>query len=585
MATLTIQSGIETGTIVDYGFENGVHGTALSSGIWSTIGSPARKEYTSAYSAIGLKSAWLQAPASAYAGVYESQSSGMTADTAEIRWWVRFPTDTSIVAFADQSDSSNQPFHLRFGNTAGVLHVYTDRTATGYTTSGYTSIATGLTSGWYQFRVVFNFTGNTYQFYYRTYLYGAWIPCKAAGAPNYNIPMRGTNDITQNGGFSAQPYNSAQVWIDDFRYSNTGISEDTSTKDCIICGDPAFAGYNYGRASNNVGCLSTTNFKYRALLWFDLTSIPKESVTSAALDLYHYSTVPAGATPMSTSVYRITQNVNWGEGNKTGAAATTGEATWNSYYHSSGPWSSPGLYPNSVSTTALATITPTQATAHWETWSLDPTEVGKMCGSSPTYPNVGFMLKTTESAVICAVLLSRDNAATPSLRPKLTLTYTLPTQTITSPLDGVVKAVMTAANNLDASILARYNVQSEVGGQIQVRELLEQYVLGTLVNRAAAQHGVDARVLARSVSQNLLDGTILACFIAEHGLLGTVKKIDAIAHSISGRVGIRVPYHRMSGGVVEALHLSGGPISTSGRCCGEFETEVSESGSMNNDYE
>ena len=84
----------------------------------------------------------------------------------------------------------------------------------------------------------------------------------------------------------------------------------------------------------------------RALLAFDLSSIPTEAVVTAVRLTMNMSKTAAGAT--TVSLHRVV--VDWGEGSSNatdrgggqGAAATTGDATWIHTFFASGTWSSPG---------------------------------------------------------------------------------------------------------------------------------------------------------------------------------------------------------------------------------------------------
>ena len=52
-----------------------------------------------------------------------------------------------------------------------------------------------LPTGWTQYKITLNFTTDTYTFSTRPNAADAWVPMKAAAAPDYNIPMRGSGDV------------------------------------------------------------------------------------------------------------------------------------------------------------------------------------------------------------------------------------------------------------------------------------------------------------------------------------------------------------------------------------------------------
>ncbi|MBI5231553.1 MAG: hypothetical protein HY876_05235, partial [Coriobacteriales bacterium] len=69
------------GTLIDSGFESGTDGSVLGSP-WSLVGAPTRAEYDSARAKSGSLSAWVQGPAAAIGGVYETASGAMTSNGA-----------------------------------------------------------------------------------------------------------------------------------------------------------------------------------------------------------------------------------------------------------------------------------------------------------------------------------------------------------------------------------------------------------------------------------------------------------------------------------------------------------------------
>ncbi|NTW61849.1 hypothetical protein HGB25_00315 [Candidatus Saccharibacteria bacterium] len=223
---------IESGNIVDYGFENGSDAADLNSSIWISSGAPQRREYDTLRASVGSKSAWIQGPTSASnAGVYESVSGGMVTNASEIRFWLYFDTTSDSRIIEDYSSglsAADRCFYLQFDNTGGI-NVSTDRAGNpnGYTTATFTNVGT-YTTGWTQFQIIYSFTGSnaqTYTLSKRANLGDAWTQLKAAVSEDYNIPMRGTNTITQNHGTMWRCFQNGQMWLDDLRYSTTAIAE------------------------------------------------------------------------------------------------------------------------------------------------------------------------------------------------------------------------------------------------------------------------------------------------------------------------------------------------------------------------
>ena len=83
-------------------------------------------------------------------------------------------------------------------DSAGDIKALTSKSGyAGYPTGVYMSIGT-MPTGWTQVKMTLNFTSDTYTFSTRPDTASAWTPMKAAGAPDYNIPMRGAgNQVSQ----------------------------------------------------------------------------------------------------------------------------------------------------------------------------------------------------------------------------------------------------------------------------------------------------------------------------------------------------------------------------------------------------
>ena len=180
---------------IDAGFETGVDGARLSP-VWSATGSAYFQNYD--YddgdiwpAKVGSKYAYFKGPAStAYSDI--TAASPISTDDSSISTGT---TSTSTRTTATSSARSGPAprigtYWLRM-DSAGNIGAYTSKTGvTGYTTGTYMPIGT-MPTGWTQVKMTLNFTSDTYTFSTRPDTASAWTPMKAAGAPDYNIPMRG----------------------------------------------------------------------------------------------------------------------------------------------------------------------------------------------------------------------------------------------------------------------------------------------------------------------------------------------------------------------------------------------------------
>ncbi|NTW61846.1 DNRLRE domain-containing protein [Candidatus Saccharibacteria bacterium] len=214
---------VETGTVVDAGFENGVDGAVLNSGAWITNGSPQIKEYDSEEQKIGNQSAKIMGGVGALAGIQQTASGGMTSDNAEIRFWVKLPSSIPSTMYIDDIGTP-RTLQIRV-SPGGNLDIYTQRTGvTGYTANAQNAVGT-WTAGWVQYRIVYHFSTDSWNLYSRTQIGSAWTRHKSSGALDYEIPLYATGDITTNQGLLFRIYDSTTIWVDDLRYSNSGITE------------------------------------------------------------------------------------------------------------------------------------------------------------------------------------------------------------------------------------------------------------------------------------------------------------------------------------------------------------------------
>jgi hypothetical protein len=215
------------GTLVDAGFESGTDGATLSSPPWAVVGTPQRREYDNTRARTGLQSAWIKGPATtSYAGVSEASSADMTSDGAEIRFWLYADTTDQLRRFYDNvAAGATWGPYLVLLNSDGTIQVHVAKASptAGYIT-GYTTVGT-QSVGWTQYRIVNDFTHQTYTLSTRANATDAWTPLKAAGAAGYEIPMRGSGTVTKTGGLALSSTSGANMWLDDVLYSASGISD------------------------------------------------------------------------------------------------------------------------------------------------------------------------------------------------------------------------------------------------------------------------------------------------------------------------------------------------------------------------
>ena len=161
-------------------FESGADGSSLTPA-WTLSGTPQRAEYDSLRAKNGALSGWIQGPTTA-AAAGASLPAVMTSNGAEYRFWMYTDTATENRYVTD----TGSVFELRT-DTTGKLLVYTKRAATGYTANAYTAVGT-YAVGWAEYRIVLDFSGDTYTLFKRASATDAWTPLKSATAPTTPSP-------------------------------------------------------------------------------------------------------------------------------------------------------------------------------------------------------------------------------------------------------------------------------------------------------------------------------------------------------------------------------------------------------------
>lgn len=199
-------------------FESGNDEAALPSDHFASYFTPTWFKYDS-LQAQDTMAGSMKASASTTCYAEFVQSGNLISDGAEYRGALYLPDNTHFRQILD-----NTPTFWIALQADGTIAILTDRTVTGYSTGAWTTIGTYV-AGWLFWRIVFNFTTNTFTFSVRADLEAAWTPIKAAGAADYNIPMKPTTNVTKTGKLRFTCYNSDTIWFDDIQAENAGVQE------------------------------------------------------------------------------------------------------------------------------------------------------------------------------------------------------------------------------------------------------------------------------------------------------------------------------------------------------------------------
>ncbi len=180
--------------------------------------------------------------------------------------------------------------------------------------------------------------------------------------------------------------------------------KDAEIFSCVKCG---YADNNYG-TKRDFNAIAWTNNGYssivRSLIQFDLSSIPANAViNSATLSLYFNPTSEEGKhvrLPGSNASYLERITSSWSENT----------VTWN----------------NQPTTTTLNRVSLAGTTS--STQSFTSINVKQLIIDSRNNPNssFGFMLKLQQETIYKKLIFASSDNATASIRPKLTITYTVP---------------------------------------------------------------------------------------------------------------------------------------------------------------
>lgn len=182
----------------------------------------------------------------------------------------------------------------------------------------------------------------------------------------------------------------------------------------------------------------------RALVYFDVAgTLPAgATVDAATLSLTVSKSTVAGTE--TVRVHRVL--ADWGEGTSDagneeggGTAATTGDATWQHAFFDTQPWTTAGgdAAPDASATQALGgpgrySWASADLTADVQAWLDDPAA------------NDGWMLRGNEAGTGTAKRFDAREAASPAVRPTLTVVYTLSGTAVDA--DALPQAVRLEAN-------------------------------------------------------------------------------------------------------------------------------------------
>jgi len=198
----------------------------------------------------------------------------------------------------------------------------------------------------------------------------------------------------------------------------------------------------------------------RPLLLFDLSAIPAGStINSVTLEVTDLS--GAVVQPSTFELHRLL--VSWGEGVKTGnqgQAATTDEATWNSRFHDTIPWSTPGGAPDAdyVATISGSTLVSAALATNRYTFASTPglvADAQSWLDSGTT--NFGWILISDSESTPQTSRRFGSREDTAGREPKLTIAFSTPPEPI----------VVTNASVADACLF-EYQPDNNLGGSVDV---------------------------------------------------------------------------------------------------------------------
>ena len=261
---------------------------------------------------------------------------------------------------------------------------------------------------------------------------------------------------------------------------------------------------NYGRDKE----IRLEGDRNRALLRFDLSSIPATAYIQSAQVMMYKTSGGAGSGSPTLTAYAVTQV--WTEGTLDGGSPADG-ATWNTYNGTSS-WTAGGAY-DATSGVAIASTGSDNLWLSWDITSLVTNWVG---GSSA---NKG-LLVIPSSSVPAQKYVSGDDADRSTQWPKLVVTFLPPcgwtaqqTVTLAANADGQINGTSpnTEYGNSNTMLtyetgtlrsLARFNTSSIPTGTPLVDAKLRLYV-----SSIGARSGSTLTLQARALTQSWSEGS------------------------------------------------------------------------------
>lgn len=166
----------------------------------------------------------------------------------------------------------------------------------------------------------------------------------------------------------------------------------------------------------------------RALVKFDLSSIPAgATITSATLRL-NMSKTSSGA--QTVILKRLT--ADWGEGTSnadanegSGAASTTGDATWTHRFHNTSTWTAPGAESNVAAPTSASLSVNTVGVYTWGSTAQMVADAQGWLNDPST--NHGWLIAGNEEGSGTSKRFDSRENGTVANRPQLTVQYTTST--------------------------------------------------------------------------------------------------------------------------------------------------------------
>ena len=234
----------------------------------------------------------------------------------------------------------------------------------------------------------------------------------------------------------------------------------------------------------------------RALIRFDLGAIAANAIVDSVV--VQLTVVQTHGTPVTVTLHRLL--ADWGEGTSLGAMgeggggnATPGDATWTQrfYLAPAALWTTPG---GDFSAASASRSVVSIGTYAWRSGGLNADVAFWLANSAQ---NFGWEVIGNESVASTAKAFGSRQNATPSVRPALTVYYTVPTAAGAAP--ALTRLFPVHPNPFNPSASIRYELSGAQRVTLTVYDMAGR-VVKTLVNgvmpagaNETMWHGDDAR--------------------------------------------------------------------------------------------